>query len=89
MSQVLINKNTNECRSTYFPPNAWTVYDPIKYKTGLIPDDVLKEMPRKVRKRTVSMFTDAMKDFRNLMNFHILDSLHKKDMLKLSHVTKI
>lgn len=88
MSQVLINKNTNECRSTYFPPNAWTVYDPIKYKTGLIPDDILKTMPKKVQKRAVSKFTPAMKDFRNLMNFNILDSLNKRNLLKLQHVTR-
>lgn len=88
MAQVLINKNTNECRSTYFPPDAWTVYDPIKYKTGLIPDDVLKTMPKKVIKRSVTRFTDAMKDFRNMMNFHILDSLNKRNLLKLHHITK-
>lgn len=88
MSQVLINKNTNECRSTYFPPDAWTVYDPIKYKTGLIPDEILKTMPKKVVKRSVSRFTDAMKDFRNMMNFHILDSLNRKNLLKLQHITK-
>ena len=42
MKQILIDKNTNECRSTYFPPNAWGVYDPDKYKTGIIPDEELK-----------------------------------------------
>ena len=87
MSQVLINKNTNECRSTYFPPAAWPVYDPIKYKTGLISNEEIKKIPTsiwsKIFHRTQVMFTDAMQDFRNLMNFHILDSLAKKKLLKV------
>ena len=35
---MLINQNTNECRSTYYPHDAWTIYKPDKFKTGLIKD---------------------------------------------------
>lgn len=88
MRGILIDKNTNECRSTYFPPAAWTVYDPTKYGTGFIPDDVLHTMPKKFLKRKTSSYTDAMKDYRNLMNFRILDALASRGMLKEEFLKK-
>ncbi len=87
LKSILIDKNTNECRSTYYPPSAWTVYNPKKYKTGIISEEKLREMPR-VRDGEVNTFTDAMKDYRNLMNFRILDYLHRHDLLKDSHKTR-
>jgi len=87
LRSILIDKNTNECRSTYYPHSAWTVYNPKKYKTGIIEPEKLKEMPR-VRDGEVNTFTDAMKDYRNLMNFRILDYLHQNDMLKEKHRTR-
>lgn len=87
LKSILIDKNTNECRSTYYPPKAWTVYNPMKYKTGIISEEKLKEMPR-VRDGNVNTFTDAMKDYRNLMNFRILDYLNQKGMLKEKHKTR-
>ena len=44
-------------------------------------------MPR-VRDGEVNTFTDAMKDYRNLMNFRILDYLYQNDMLKEKHRTR-
>ena len=79
MRQVLINKNTNECRSTYYPPDAWLAYNPDKFRTGLIPDEELKKMAKRFRQRTGNEFTDGMKDFRNLMNFRILEA---RDIIK-------
>ena len=87
MREMLINKNTNECRSTYYPPAAWTIYDPTDFKTGLIQDKDLKNIPE-IMKRTNVRFTDGMKDYRNLMNFRILDALNKRNLLKLKHITK-
>ena len=87
LKSILIDKNTNECRSTYYPHTAWTVYNPMKYKTGIISEEKLKEMPR-VRDGEVNTFTDAMKDYRNLMNFRILDYLYQNDMLKEKHRTR-
>lgn len=87
LERILIEKNTNECRSTYYPPAAWTVYNPMKYKTGLIPDERLKEMPR-IRDGVVNNYTDAMKDYRNLMNFRILDYLYQNNLLKDKHKTR-
>ena len=87
LRSILIDKNTNECRSTYYPHSAWTVYNPKKYKTGIIEPEKLKEMPR-VRDGEVNTFTDAMKDYRNLMNFRILDYLYQNDMLKEKHRTR-
>ena len=87
LKSILIDKNTNECRSTYYPHTAWTVYNPMKYKTGIISEEKLREMPR-VRDGEVNTFTDAMKDYRNLMNFRILDYLYQNDMLKEKHKTR-
>ena len=87
LKSILIDKNTNECRSTYYPPSAWTVYNPMKYKTGIISEEKLKEMPR-VRDGEINTFTDAMKDYRNLMNFRILDYLHQEGLLKEKHRTR-
>ncbi|MBE7710391.1 MAG: hypothetical protein E7Z93_08105 [Cyanobacteria bacterium SIG32] len=87
LKSILIDKNTNECRSTYYPHSAWTVYNPMKYKTGIISEEKLKEMPR-VRDGEVNTFTDAMKDYRNLMNFRILDYLSENDLLKEKHRTR-
>lgn len=87
MRQMLINKNTNECRSTYYPPAAWTIYDPTDFKTGLIQDKDLKNIPE-IMKRTNVRFTDGMKDYRNLMNFRILDALKKRNLLKAKDILK-
>lgn len=87
MREMLINKNTNECRSTYYPPAAWTIYNPKDFKTGFIQDVDLKNVPQ-IMKKTHIRFTDGMKDFRNLMNFRILDGLNKANLLKLKHITR-
>lgn len=89
---MLLNQNTNECRSTYYPHETWTIYKPDQFKTGLIKDmKKVKEMAKKIRstKDSMSSFTPAMYDFRNLLNFHILDELNKRGLLKLSHISKI
>ncbi len=87
LKSILIDKNTNECRSTYYPPAAWNIYNPNTYKTGQIADEELKKMPR-VIDGEVNKFTDAMKDYRNLMNFRILDYLYANDLLKDFHITR-
>ncbi len=89
---MLLNQNTNECRSTYYPHETWTIYKPDQFRTGLIKDmKKVKEMAKKIKtaKDSMSSFTPAMYDFRNLLNFHILDELNKRGLLKLSHVSKI
>lgn len=89
---MLLNQNTNECRSTYYPHEMWTIYKPDQFKTGLIHDmKKVKEMAKKVKttKQSMSSFTPAMYDFRNLLNFHILDGLNKQGLLKLVHRSKI
>lgn len=90
--EMLLNQNTNECRSTYYPHEAWTVYKPDQFKTGLIKDmkkvkDLIKEM--KNNHKSVSSFTPAMFDFRNLVNFRILDSLFERGLLKAVHRSKV
>ena len=89
--EMLINQNTNECRSTYYPHNAWTVYKPDQFKTGLIKDmKKVKEIAKKLKgKDQLSSFTPAMYDFRNLLNFRILDALWERGLLKTIHVSKI
>lgn len=87
LKSILIDKNTNECRSTYYPPVAWTVYNPMKYRTGLISDERLKEMPR-VKDGIINNYTNAMRDYRNLMNFRILDYLYTNGLLKEKHKTR-
>ena len=90
--EMLINQNTNECRSTYYPHEAWTIYRPDRFKT-----DMIKKMERKSVKSIinklkqrggVSHFTPAMFDFRNLLNFRILDNLNIRGLLKTQHVSK-
>ena len=63
-------------------------YNPDKFRTGLIPDEELLKMSKKMIKRCGNGFTDGMKDYRNLLNFRILDVLNKRDMLKLKHITR-
>lgn len=87
LKSILIDKNTNECRSTYYPPKAWNIYNPMKYRTGMIADERLVEMPR-IRDGVVNNYTDAMKDYRNLMNFRILDYLYENNLLKDNHKTR-
>lgn len=84
--EMLLNQNTNECRSTYYPHNAWTVYSPDTFKTGLIRDmskverllDIFKD------EKYIITFSAPMQDFRNLVNFRILDYLNSKGMLRQS-----
>ena len=89
--EMLLNQNTNECRSTYYPHDAWTLYKPHQFKTGLIKDlkkvkDLIKRS--KTDKCTTS-FKPAMADYRNLLNFRILDGLNKRGILKLKHISKL
>lgn len=89
--EMLLNQNVNECRSTYYPPHAWTVYKPDKFKTGLIKDmkkvDEVRESLKGYSK--IAHFTPAMLDFRNLLNFRILDALNVRGLLKQAHVSKV
>jgi hypothetical protein len=90
--EMLINQNTNECRSTYYPHECWTVYNPDRFKTGLITDTrKVKKMIKQLgsdHRRSMSSFSPIMKDIRNLMNFRILDALNSRGLLKAAHYTK-
>lgn len=82
---MLMNQNVNECRSTYYPHQAWTVYQPDKFKTGLIKDmSKVKEIRESIpttKGDCMSHFSPAMFDFRNLLSFHIFDELDKANLL--------
>lgn len=82
--EMLLNQNTNECRSTYYPHDAWTVYSPDKFKTGLIRDMSKVEKLLEIFKneKYITAFTAPMQDYRNLLNFRILDYLNSKGMLR-------
>lgn len=90
--EMLLNQNTNECRSTYYPHSMWTMYKPDRFKTGLIKDTKkLKVMLEEAKgpKKIMSHFTPTMFDFRNLLNFRILDALNERGLLKTVHRSKI
>ena len=89
--EMLINQNTNECRSTYYPHETWTVYQPDRFKTWLIKDiKKVKEMVKTLKgNKSMSSFTPAMYDYRNLLNFRILDGLNTRNLLKAVHKSKI
>ncbi len=90
--EMLINQNTNECRSTYYPHETWTIYQPDRIKTGLIKDmDKAKKLAKQLKEshdKTLSSFTPAMYDYRNLLNFRILDGLYQRGLLKTEHKSK-
>lgn len=91
--EMLINQNTNECRSSYYPHETWTIYKPDQFKTGLISDmkkvkAILKEL-KSSKHRSMSSFTPAMYDYRNLLNFRILDGLNQRGLLKAIHKSKL
>lgn len=79
--QMLENANTNECRATYYPHEAWTIYNPDKYKTGMIPKSVMEKL-KNHSPRTAVNFTPTMRDYRNLLNFRILDYLEQNNLLR-------
>lgn len=88
---MLYDQNVNECRSTYYPHSAWTLYKPDRFKTGLIHDmkkvhALKKELREKAGENhanaCLSSFTPEMFDYRNLVNFHILDEMNKAGVLK-------
>lgn len=90
--EMLLNQNTNECRSTYYPHGMWPIYNPSRFKTGLIKDPKkLKAMiaESKKPKKIMSHFTPTMFDFRNLLNFRILDGLNARGLLKAVHHSKV
>lgn len=90
--EMLLNQNTNECRSTYYPHTMWPVYRPDRLKTGLVKDmKKVKQMLAAANgpKKVISHFTPAMFDYRNLLNFRILDGLNARGILKTVHRSKI
>ena len=82
--EMLLNRNTNECRSTYYPHSAWTVYSPDTFKTGLITD--MKKVGELLKifndEKYILTFSPPMQDYRNLLNFRILDYLDSQNMLR-------
>jgi len=82
--EMLLNRNTNECRSTYYPHSAWTVYSPDVFKTGLITD--MKKVGELLKifddEKYILTFSPPMQDYRNLLNFRILDYLNSKNLLR-------
>ncbi|MBR1461470.1 hypothetical protein IJ596_07580, partial [bacterium] len=84
--EMLINENTNECRSSYYPHTAWTIYRPDRFKTGLIRDmSKVKALleTTDISHKNVSDFSLPMADYRNLLNFRILDALNARGLLKV------
>lgn len=79
--QMLINENTNECRASYYPHETWTVYQPNRFRTGMLTEKKLEEL-RKKCPRNMNNFTPAMRDYRNLLNFRILDYLSEQGLLR-------
>lgn len=90
-TEMLLNQNTNECRSTYYPHFAWNIYKPDQFKTGLIKD--MKKIKGVIQKLKgsdkIAHFSAAMLDYRNLLNFRILDALNVRGLLKKTHVSKV
>lgn len=82
--QMLWNQNTNECRSSYYPPRAWDTYKPYNYKTGKISDKKIDELKAKSLHKSLVNFNPTMRDYRNLLNFRILDYLDQNGLLKES-----
>jgi len=86
--QMLLNRNSNECRSTFYPHALWTAFNPDKYKTGMMSEEKMKAL-QLVYPANKADFTPAMQDFRNLLNFRILDYLATNDLLKDKHKSKL
>ena len=82
--EILLNRNTNECRSTYYPHNAWTEYAPDEFKTGMIKDmSIVRMLKEKFKnEKYITAYTAPMQDYRNLLNFRILDYLNSKGILR-------
>ena len=83
---MLIDKNTNECRSTFYPPRAWTIFSPDKFKIAQKETSELEEQYRYYKNfggvfPDMDVWSDAMKDYRNMMNFRILDYRAEHGML--------
>ena len=89
--QMLYNQNTNECRSTYYPHSAWTIYKPNKFKTGMVKDmKKIKDLLSRLHsERPIFNYEPIMSAYRNLLNFRILDGLKQRDLLKTMHCTKL
>lgn len=85
--QMLVNRNANECRATYYPPKLWCSYNPDHYKTGMMSEEKMKAL-KLVHPANGADFTPAMKDYRNLLNFRILDALDQKGLLKDKHKSR-
>ena len=86
LKSMLVDKNTNECRSTFYSPQAWTIYSPEKFQIAQMTPEELQSAYDYHKKfggifPNMDVWTDAMKDYRNLMNFRILDYLSTHDML--------
>lgn len=79
--QMLVNENTNECRSTFYPHRAWTVYKPYNVKTGMIGQKKIDELKQKAP-RSLNNFNPTMRDYRNLLNFRILDYMDQNGILR-------
>ena len=89
LKSMLVDKNTNECRSTFYSPPAWTIYSPEKFKIAQMTPEELQQAYN-YHKMWGGVFpnawTDAMKDYRNMMNFRILDYLSEHGMLDTRYI---
>ena len=89
--QLIDNRNAHECRSTYYPHSAWTVYHPEKFRTGKVEDlDKIKMLTSHIRSEgTIFNFEPVMSAYRNLLNFRILDGLSQRGLCKVMHRVKL
>ena len=68
--QMLINRNTNECRSTYFPHNAWTVYDPTVLRIGFSSD--MNKVKKALEPLKDEKYIDIFSELSQLMPYRYL-----------------
>lgn len=73
--QTMTNQNTNECRSTYYPKESWNVHE------GTPCDSYFDKKGKYITVKPE--FSPSMKNFRNLLNFLILDRLNARNLLKM------
>ena len=90
--QMLYNQNSNECRSTYYPHYAWNKFNPSIYRTNRVKNenlDKIAELLTHMKSNSIIFdFPQIMSDYRNLLNFRILDGLERRGLLKDKHKTK-
>lgn len=87
---MILNQNANNCHPDYYPHSAWTLYNPKELQvTQNGKSSKLMNKLQNLPQKCITRFLPVINNYKNMLNFRILDGLNTRKMLSKAVKTKI